>query len=56
MLLITSVHVRLIMEHIQYMYISGKYGRFNKSLEVTQRPLTVILGCKDQDSLSKSGE
>ena len=38
-----------------YVYIWDKYGRVNKSLEVAQRSLTVILGCKDQDNTSISG-
>ena len=38
-----------------YVYIWDKYGRVNKSLEVAQRLLTVILGCKDQDNISISG-
>ena len=39
-----------------YVYIWDKYDRVNKSLEVAQRPLTVILGCKDQDNISTSGQ
>ena len=39
-----------------YVYIWDRYGRVNKSLEVSQRPLTVILGCKEaQDNISISG-
>ena len=38
-----------------YVYIWDRYGRVNKSLEVAQRSLTVILGCKYQDNISISG-
>ena len=40
---------------IIYVYIWDKYDRVNKSLEVAQRLLTVILGYKDQDNFSISG-
>ena len=39
-----------------YVYIWDKYGRVNKSLEVAQRSLTVIIGCKEaQHNISTSG-
>ena len=38
-----------------YVYIWDRYGSVNKSLEVAQRLLTVMLGCKDQDNISISG-
>ena len=41
--------------YIIYVYIWDKYSRLNKSLEVAQRLLTVILGCKDQDNISICG-